>query len=82
LNPPVPAADSNFFVRVSVLNIRTLPMLPAAVIVTHSMRQTSGVSQGTAYFHLGDLIGVGPTAQIFTRPKHQLTEDYITGRFG
>ena len=31
---------------------------------------------------LGDLIEVGPTAQIFTRPKHPLTEDYITGRFG
>jgi len=52
------------------------------VIVTHSMQQASRVSQRTAYFHLGDLIEVGPTAQIFTRPKHQLTEDYITGRFG
>ncbi len=51
-------------------------------IVTHSMQQASRVSQRTAYFHLGDLIEVGPTAQIFTRPKHQLTEDYITGRFG
>ena len=52
------------------------------VIVTHSMQQASRVSQRTAYFHLGDLIEVGPTAQIFTRPRHQLTEDYITGRFG
>jgi phosphate transport system ATP-binding protein len=52
------------------------------VIVTHSMQQASRVSQRTAYFHLGDLIEVGPTAQIFTRPKHELTEDYITGRFG
>ena len=52
------------------------------VIVTHSMQQASRVSQRTAYFHLGDLIEVGPTAKIFTRPKHQLTEDYITGRFG
>jgi phosphate transport system ATP-binding protein len=52
------------------------------VIVTHSMQQASRVSQRTAYFHLGDLIEVGSTAQIFTRPKHQLTEDYITGRFG
>ncbi|CAB1066059.1 Phosphate ABC transporter, ATP-binding protein PstB (TC 3.A.1.7.1) [Olavius sp. associated proteobacterium Delta 1] len=52
------------------------------VIVTHSMQQASRVSQRTAYFHLGDLIEVGHTAQIFTRPKHQLTEDYITGRFG
>jgi phosphate transport system ATP-binding protein len=51
-------------------------------IVTHSMQQASRVSQRTAYFHLGDLIEIGPTNQIFTRPKHQLTEDYITGRFG
>ena len=52
------------------------------VIVTHSMQQASRVSQRTAYFHLGDLIEVGATAQIFTNPRHQLTEDYITGRFG
>jgi phosphate transport system ATP-binding protein len=52
------------------------------VIVTHSMQQASRVSQRTAYFHLGDLIEVGPTTQIFTNPSHQLTEDYITGRFG
>ena len=51
-------------------------------IVTHSMQQAARVSQRTAYFHLGTLIEVGPTDQIFTNPKHQLTEDYITGRFG
>ena len=52
------------------------------VIVTHSMQQASRVSQRTAYFHLGDLIEVGTTVQIFTNPRHQLTEDYINGRFG
>ena len=52
------------------------------VIVTHSMQQAARVSQRTAYFHLGDLIEVGPTELIFTNPRHQLTEDYITGRFG
>ena len=51
-------------------------------IVTHSMQQAARVSQRTAYFHLGDLIEVGETKQVFTNPKHQLTEDYITGRFG
>jgi len=51
-------------------------------IVTHSMQQAARVSQRTAYFHLGDLIEVGPTEKIFTNPDHQLTEDYITGRFG
>jgi len=52
------------------------------VIVTHSMQQAARVSQRTAYFHLGDLIEVGDTDQIFTNPRHKLTEDYITGRFG
>ncbi len=51
-------------------------------IVTHSMQQAARVSQRTAYFHLGDLIEVGSTEQIFNTPRHQLTEDYITGRFG
>ncbi len=51
-------------------------------IVTHSMQQAARVSQRTAYFHLGILIEVGDTDQIFTRPSHQLTQDYITGRFG
>ena len=51
-------------------------------IVTHSMQQAARVSQRTAYFHLGDLIEVGETNQIFTNPQHRLTEDYITGRFG
>jgi phosphate transport system ATP-binding protein len=52
------------------------------VIVTHSMQQAARVSQRTAYFHMGDLIEVGLTPQVFTMPRHQLTQDYITGRFG
>ncbi len=52
------------------------------VIVTHSMQQAARVSQRTAYFHLGYLIEVGETDRIFTNPRHKLTEDYITGRFG
>lgn len=52
------------------------------VIVTHNMQQAARVSQRTAYFHLGDLLEVGQTDKLFTRPSHQLTEDYITGRFG
>jgi len=51
-------------------------------IVTHSMQQAARVSQRTAYFHLGKLVEVGETDQIFTNPSHQLTENYITGRFG
>ncbi|MEH6587868.1 MAG: phosphate ABC transporter ATP-binding protein PstB [Halioglobus sp.] len=51
-------------------------------IVTHSMQQAARVSERTAYFHLGKLIEVGDTKQIFTMPAHALTENYITGRFG
>ena len=51
-------------------------------IVTHSMQQAARVSQRTAYFHLGKLVEVGGTDDIFTNPKHELTENYITGRFG
>ena len=51
-------------------------------IVTHSMQQAARVSQRTAYFHLGRLIELGETKKIFTNPSHELTENYITGRFG
>ena len=52
------------------------------VMVTHSMQQAARVSQRTAFFHLGKIIEYGTTKRIFTRPKHQQTQDYITGRFG
>ncbi len=51
-------------------------------IVTHSMQQAARVSQRTAYFHLGKLIEIGSTSDMFTNPTHPLTEGYITGRFG
>ncbi len=52
------------------------------VIVTHSMQQAARVSQRTAYFHLGELIEVGLTKQIFTTPQDKQTEAYISGRIG
>ncbi|AFT72625.1 Phosphate ABC transporter, ATPase subunit [Alloalcanivorax dieselolei B5] len=51
-------------------------------IVTHSMQQAARVSNRTAYFHLGRLIEVNDTETVFTKPEHELTEAYITGRFG
>jgi phosphate transport system ATP-binding protein len=51
-------------------------------IVTHSMQQAARVSHRTAYFHLGKLIEVNETEKVFTNPDHDLTEAYITGRFG
>lgn len=51
-------------------------------IVTHSMQQAARVSDRTAYFHLGKLVEVNDTEKVFTNPDHELTESYITGRFG
>jgi phosphate transport system ATP-binding protein len=51
-------------------------------IVTHSMQQAARISQTTAYFHMGQLVEMGETKNIFTNPTHKLTENYITGRFG
>ena len=52
------------------------------VIVTHSMQQAARISQKTGFFHLGSLVEVGDTEQIFQNPTEQRTRDYITGRFG
>ncbi|MDX1975420.1 MAG: phosphate ABC transporter ATP-binding protein PstB [Rickettsiales bacterium] len=52
------------------------------VIVTHSMQQAARVSQKTCFFHMGQVIETGDTSQIFTSPKQQKTQDYITGRYG
>ena len=52
------------------------------VIVTHNMQQASRVSDQTAFLFQGHLVEVGPTKQIFTRPRKQQTEDYVTGKFG
>jgi phosphate transport system ATP-binding protein len=52
------------------------------VIVTHNMQQASRVSEFTGFFYLGRLVEFGHTAQIFTRPRDERTEAYITGRFG
>ena len=52
------------------------------VIVTHSMQQAARISQRTAFFHLGKLIEVGPTKDVFTTPREVQTQNYITGRIG
>jgi phosphate transport system ATP-binding protein len=54
----------------------------AIAIVTHNMQQAARVSQRTAFFHLGELIEYGRTKDIFTNPREQRTQDYITGRYG
>jgi phosphate transport system ATP-binding protein len=81
MDEPCSALDPIATARIEDL-IDELTQNYAICIVTHSMQQAARVSQRTAYFHLGDLIEVGETDRIFTNPRHKLTEDYITGRFG
>jgi phosphate transport system ATP-binding protein len=81
MDEPCSALDPIATARVEDL-IEVLRESYAIVIVTHSMQQAARVSQRTAYFHLGELIEVGETDRVFTNPRHRLTEDYITGRFG
>lgn len=81
MDEPCSALDPIATAKIEQL-IDTLRIQYTIVIVTHSMQQAARVSQRTAYFHLGRLVEVGETAQVFTNPQHQLTEDYITGRFG
>jgi phosphate transport system ATP-binding protein len=52
------------------------------VIVTHNMQQAARVSDFTAFFYMGNLVEIGPTNDIFTNPREDRTEAYITGRFG
>jgi phosphate transport system ATP-binding protein len=81
MDEPCSALDPIATAKIEAL-IAELRTQFSIVIVTHAMQQAARVSQRTAYFHLGDLIEVGQTDKIFTNPKHRLTEDYITGRFG
>jgi phosphate transport system ATP-binding protein len=62
--------------------MRTLTQEYTIVIVTHNMQQAGRVSDWTGFFWLGEMVEFGATQTLFTRPTHQLTEDYITGRAG
>ena len=81
MDEPCSALDPIATARVEQL-IHELRTQYTIVIVTHSMQQAARVSDKTAYFHLGKLIEVGDTKNLFINPEHELTRDYITGRFG
>jgi phosphate transport system ATP-binding protein len=72
---PIATAKIEDLIRVLVKNY-------TVVIVTHNMQQAARVSDYTAYMYLGKMIEYGKTKQIFERPQKELTENYITGRFG
>ncbi len=81
MDEPCSALDPIATARVEEL-IHELKKDYTIVIVTHNMQQAARVSDYTAFMYLGDLVEHGPTAQIFSNPGKQQTEDYITGRFG
>ncbi|AMX04314.1 phosphate ABC transporter ATP-binding protein [Microbulbifer thermotolerans] len=81
MDEPCSALDPIATARIEEL-INELRENYTIAIVTHSMQQAARVSQRTAYFHLGRLVEVNDTETVFTNPQHELTEAYITGRFG
>jgi len=81
LDEPTSALDPISTAKIEEL-IHELRQRFTIVIVTHNMQQAARLSQRTAFFHLGELIEVGDTSQIFTNPHVKRTQDYITGRYG
>ncbi len=81
LDEPCSALDPISTARIEEL-VHELKNEYTIVIVTHNMQQAARVSDTTAYMYLGELIEVGDTDMMFTKPKRKETEDYITGKFG
>jgi phosphate transport system ATP-binding protein len=86
MDEPCSALDPIATLRIEEL-IRELQHEYTILIVTHNMQQAARVSDRTAFFTLGTdragyLVEEGVTSQIFTSPRNQLTEDYVSGRFG
>lgn len=81
MDEPTSALDPIATLKIEEL-INDLKKQYTIVIVTHSMQQAARISDNTAFFLMGELIEYDATDKIFTQPKNQKTEDYITGRFG
>jgi phosphate transport system ATP-binding protein len=81
MDEPASALDPIATAKIEDL-IHELKARYTIAIVTHNMQQAARVSDQTAFFYMGDLVEVGATEQIFTNPREQRTEDYVTGKFG
>jgi phosphate transport system ATP-binding protein len=81
MDEPASALDPIATQRIEEL-IYELKAEYSIVIVTHNMQQAARVSDYTAFLYMGDLVEYGPTETIFTNPREERTEAYITGRFG
>jgi phosphate transport system ATP-binding protein len=81
MDEPASALDPTATARIEEL-VLDLKRAYTIVVVTHNMQQAARISDLTAFLLSGELIEIGETKQLFTRPQVKITEDYITGRFG
>lgn len=81
MDEPASALDPISTAKIEEL-INELKTVYTIIIVTHNMQQAARISDRTAFFYLGELIEYDTTANIFTNPKEEKTQSYITGRFG
>jgi phosphate transport system ATP-binding protein len=81
MDEPCSALDPLATLRIESL-MRELALRYTILIVTHNMQQAARISDDTGFLLLGELVEMGPTAGIFTRPRDKRTEDYVTGRYG
>ncbi len=81
MDEPASALDPISTQKIEEL-IQDLKVKYTIVIVTHNMQQAARVSDNTAFFYMGDLIEINKTEKIFTKPDIEMTENYITGKFG
>jgi len=81
MDEPCSALDPISTLRVEAL-MRELARRYTVLVVTHNMQQAARISDETGFLLLGELVEMGPTAELFTRPRDRRTEDYVTGRYG
>jgi phosphate transport system ATP-binding protein len=81
LDEPCSALDPIATLRIEEL-LQALKQEYALVIVTHNMQQAARASDYTGFMYLGELVEFGQTNQVFTNPRQELTENYISGHFG
>jgi phosphate transport system ATP-binding protein len=81
MDEPCSTLDPIATLRIETL-MRELTRQFTVLVVTHNMQQASRISDDTGFMLLGELVEMGPTADLFTRPHDRRTEDYVTGRYG
>ena len=81
MDEPCSALDPIATIKIEAL-MRELKEKYTVVLVTHNLQQAARVSEMTAFMYIGEIIEFGATRDVFENPRNELTENYITGRFG